>query len=168
MKDEPEKQPKTGSSDALTCTIMNTLKSLALLCSAFLLVACGSVDIRPTGKDGAAPPEPSVSQLAGDLPIPATATVRPQDTLVMGTGNRWMGRISLNVPGESQVVYAYFRDGLPSAGWVLMSSSYSKLSFLTFSKAERVATVQIQSMTFGGNEVTITVTPSTKPASATP
>jgi hypothetical protein len=39
---------------------------------------------------------------------------------------------------------------------------------LTFSKAERVATVQIQSMTFGGNEVTITVTPSTKPASATP
>jgi hypothetical protein len=157
-----------GSSDALTCPTMNTLKSLVLLCSASLLVACGSVDIRPTGKDGAAPPQPSATQLAGDMPMPATATVRPQDTLVMGTGNRWMGRISLNVPGDSQVVYAYFRDGLPSAGWVLTSSSYSKLSFLTFSKAERVATIQIQSVTFGGNEVTITVTPASKPVSVTP
>lgn len=147
---------------------MNILSSLALLCSASLLVACGSVDIRPTGKDGAAPPQPSATQLAGDMPIPATATVRPQETLVMGTGNRWMGRISLNVPGDSQVVYAYFRDGLPSAGWVLTSSSYSKLSFLTFSKAERVATIQIQSVTFGGNEVTITVTPAAKPVNATP
>lgn len=102
------------------------------------------------------------------MPIPATATVRPQETLVMGTGNRWMGRISLSVPGDSQVVYAYFRDGLPSAGWTLTSSSYSKLSFLTFSKAERVATIQIQSASFGGNEVTITVTPAAKPASAAP
>jgi hypothetical protein len=166
MSQECSRMP--GSADALTGPTMNVLKSLALLCSASLLVACGSVDIRPTGKDGAAPPEPSATQLAGDMPVPAGATVRPQDTLVMGTGNRWMGRISLSVPGDSQVVYAYFRDGLPSAGWVLTSSSYSKLSFLTFSKAERVATIQIQSVTFGGNEVTITVTPATKPASATP
>ena len=147
---------------------MNTLKYLALLCSAFWLGACGSVDLRPTGKDAAAPPEPSATQLAGDMPIPASATVRPQETLVMATGNRWMGRISLSVPGDSQVVYAYFRDGLPGAGWTLTSSSYSKLSFLTFSKAERVATIQIQSATFGGNEVTITVTPAAKPPSSTP
>ena len=166
MSQDSRRMP--GSSDALTCPTMNTLKSLVLLCSASLLVACGSVDIRPTGKDGAVPPQPSATQLAGDMPIPATATVRSQDTLVMGTGNRWMGRISLNVPGDSQVAYAYFRDGLPSAGWVLTSSSYSKLSFLTFSKAERVATIQIQSVTFGGNEVTITVTPASKPVGATP
>jgi hypothetical protein len=157
-----------GSSDALTGPTMNVVTYLVLLCSAPLLVACGSVDIRPTGKDGAPAPEQSASQLAGDMPIPAGATVRPQETLVMGTGNRWMGRISLSVPGDSQVAYAYFRDGLPSAGWVLTSSSYSKLSFLTFSKAERMATIQIQTSSFGGNEVTITVTPATKPANTTP
>jgi hypothetical protein len=166
MSQESSRIP--GGSDALTGPTMNILKYLALLCSTSLLMACGSVDIRPVGKDGAAPPEPSATQLAGDMPIPAGASVRPQETLVMGTGNRWMGRISLSVPGDSQVVYAFFRDGLPSAGWVLTSSSYSKLSFLTFSKVERVATIQIQSSSFGGNEVTITVTPATKPASATP
>ncbi len=147
---------------------MNILKYLTLLCTACVLLACSSVDIRPTSKDGGPAPEPSTAQLAGDMPIPQGATIRPQETLVMGSGNRWMGRISLSVPGESQAIYTYYRDGLPSAGWVLTSSSYSKLSFLTFSKAERVATVQIQSASFGGHEVTITVTPATKPGNATP
>ena len=70
-----------------------------------------------------------------------------------------MGRISLTVPGEPQAVFAYFRDGLPGSGWALTSSSYSKLSLLTFSKGDRVATVQLQVSNFGANEVTITVTP---------
>ena len=83
-----------------------------------------------------------------------------------------MGRISLSVPGDPQTVFAYFRDGLPSSGWALTSSSYSKLSLLTFSKGDRVATVQLQVSNFGVNEVTITVTPAVvpagKPAAATP
>jgi len=147
---------------------MNILKYLTLLCTAYALVACSSVDIKPASKDGAPAPEASAAQLAGDMPIPPGATVRPQDTLVMGTGSRWIGRISLSVAGESQAIYTYYRDGLPSAGWVLTSSSYSKLSFLTFNKADRVATIQIQSASFGGNEVIITVTPANKSNNATP
>jgi hypothetical protein len=53
---------------------------------------------------------------------------------------------------------------LPGAGWSLTSSSYSKLSLLTFIKADRVATIQMQAASFGGNEVTITVTPAVTPA----
>jgi hypothetical protein len=143
---------------------MNTLKTLSVLFAASLLMACAGVDVGTPGKDGGAPPEPSASQLAGDMPIPAGATIKPQDTLVMGAGNRWMGRISLTVPGEPQNVFAYFRDGLPGAGWSLTSSSYSKLSLLTFTKADRMATVQLQAANFGGNEVTITVTPAVTPA----
>lgn len=143
---------------------MKTLKPLTVLCATSLLMACASVDMVSPGKDGAAPPEPSAKQLAGDMPIPQGATIRPQDTLVMGAGNRWMGRISLSVPGEPQNVFAYYRDGLPGAGWSLTSSSYSKLSLLTFLKADRVATIQMQASNFGGNEVTITVTPAVAPA----
>ena len=143
---------------------MNTLKSLTALCATSMLMACASVDMASTGKDGGGPPEPSAKQLAGDMPIPQGSTVRPQDTLVMGAGNRWMGRISLTVPGEPQNVFAYYRDGLPGAGWSLTSSSYSKLSLLTFIKADRVATIQMQASSFSGNEVTITVTPAVTPA----
>jgi hypothetical protein len=35
---------------------------------------------------------------------------------------------------------------------------------LTFIKADRVATIQMQAASFGGNEVTITVTPAVTPA----
>lgn len=143
---------------------MKTLKPLTVLCATSLLMACASVDMASPGKDGAGPSEPSAKQLAGDMPIPPGATIRPQDTLVMGAGNRWMGRISLTVPGEPQNVFAYYRDGLPGAGWSLTSSSYSKLSFLTFLKADRVATIQMQASNFGSNEVTITVTPAVAPA----
>ena len=143
---------------------MNTLKSLTVLCGTSLLVACAGVDMATPGKDGGAPTEQSAKQLAGDMPIPQGATIRPQDTLVMGAGNRWMGRISLTVAGEPQNVFAYYRDSLPGAGWALTSSSYSKLSFLTFAKGDRVATVQLQPSNFGGNEVTITVTPAVTPA----
>ena len=145
---------------------MNPLKSLTVLCAASLLTACAGVDMASPGKDGGGPPEPSAKQLAGDMPIPQGSTVRPQDTLVMGAGNRWMGRISLTVPGEPQNVFAYYRDGLPGAGWSLTSSSYSRLSLLTFIKADRVATIQMQASNFGGNEVTITVTPAVTPAPA--
>jgi hypothetical protein len=143
---------------------MNPLKSLTVLCATSVLMACAGVDMASPGKDGGGPPEPSAKQLAGDMPIPQGATIRPQDTLVMGAGNRWMGRITLTVPGEPQNVFAYYRDGLPGAGWSLTSSSYSKLSLLTFIKADRVATIQMQASSFGGNEVTITVTPAVTPA----
>ena len=66
--------------------------------------------------------------------------------------------------GEPQTVFAYFRDSMPGAGWTLTSSSFSKLSLLTFTKAERMATVQMQGSNFGGNEVLITVAPAVRAA----
>ncbi len=147
---------------------MHLLKSLSVLCSSAVLLGCSGVNLANPGQADTAPPEAPARQLAGDMPLPPGATVRNQDTLVMGTGNRWTGRISLAVAGEPQNAFTYFRDGLPGAGWALTSSSFSRLSVLTFTKADRVATVQIQAAGFGGNEVTITVTPAVRSAGATP
>ena len=108
--------------------------------------------------------EATAKQLSGDVPLPPGSVIRQQDTLVMGVGNSWTGRINLSVSGEPQAVFTYFRDSMPGAGWTMTSSSFSKLSLLTFSKGERVANVQMQSTNFGGNEVLITVSPVTRNA----
>jgi hypothetical protein len=146
---------------------MTAIKTLLVLSTAFLTLACSSMGSTPMGSDSAVT-EATAKQLTGDVPLPSGATIKQQDTLVMGSGNTWMGRLSLTVSGDAQSVFAYFRDGLPGAGWTLTSSSFSKLSLLTFTKADRVATVQMQGGSFGGNEVLITVAPAVRPASPRP
>ncbi|MES2242831.1 MAG: hypothetical protein V4639_08145 [Pseudomonadota bacterium] len=143
---------------------MTSLKTLLVLSSTFALLACSSMGSTPVGSDSTVT-EATAKQLAGDVPLPQGAVIKQQDSLVMGSGNTWMGRLSLTVPGEAQPAFAWFRDNLPAAGWTLTSSSFSKLSLLTFTKAERVATVQMQGSNFGGNEVLITVAPAVRPAS---
>ena len=143
---------------------MTSIKTLIVLSSTFALLACSSMGSTPMGTDSTVT-EATAKQLAGDVPLPQGAVIKQQDTLVMGSGNTWMGRLSLTVPGEAQPAFAWFRDNLPAAGWTLTSSSFSKLSLLTFTKAERVATVQMQGSNFGGNEVLITVAPAVRPAS---
>jgi len=69
-----------------------------------------------------------------------------------------------DVTGEPQQVFAWFRDGLAGAGWTLTSRSFSKLRMLTSTKANRIATLQMQAGSFGANDVQITVAPAVKPA----
>lgn len=146
---------------------MTVLKTLLVLSTACLMLGCTTLGNAPIANDSTVSGN-TAKQLAGDVPLPQGAVIKQQDTLVMGSGATWTGRLSLTVAGEPQSVFAYFRDSLPGAGWTLTSSSFSKLSLLTFTKAERIATVQMQSSGFGGgNEVLVTVAPAVKPVSPT-
>ncbi|MDP3169681.1 MAG: hypothetical protein Q8M91_05020 [Polaromonas sp.] len=142
---------------------MTAIKTLLVLSAAGLMLACNSIGNAPVASDSTVSGN-IAKQLAGDVPLPQGAVIKQQDTLVMGAGASWTGRLSLTVSGEPQTVFAYFRDSMPGAGWTLTSSSFSKLSLLTFTKAERVATVQMQGSNFGGNEVLITVAPAVRAA----
>ena len=145
---------------------MTAIKTLLVLFIAFVTLGCTSMAGAPMGSDSTVT-EATAKQLAGDVPLPQGSVIKQQDTLVMGSGNTWMGRLSVTVSGEPQAVFAWFRDSLPGTGWTLTSSSYSKLSLLTFTKAERLATVQMQAGNFGNNEVLITVAPTVRPGAAT-
>lgn len=103
--------------------------------------------------------EATSKQLSGDIPLPPGSVIKQQDTLVMSAASTWLGRISLSVSGEPQAVFTYFKDRMPASGWTLTSSSFSKTSLLTFTKGERVANIQMQGASFGGNDVLITVAP---------
>jgi hypothetical protein len=142
---------------------MTAIKTLLVLSTAGLLLACGNLGTAPVASDSTVSGN-IAKQLAGDVPLPQGAVIKQQDTLVMGAGASWTGRLSLTVSGEPQTVFAWFRDSLPGAGWTLTSSSFSRLSLLTFTKADRMATVHMQGSNFGGNEVLITVAPSVRAA----
>lgn len=144
---------------------MTAIKTLLAASTALALLGCTSMGNVQMGSDSTVT-EATAKQLAGDVPLPAGSVIKQQDSLVMGSGNTWMGRLNVTVSGEPQTVFAWFRDSLPGAGWTLTSSSFSKLSLLTFTKAERMATVQMQAGSFGANEVLITVTPAVRPAAA--
>ena len=146
---------------------MTAIKTLLVLTTAFLTLACSSMGGGSvTGTGNSQVTEATAKQLSGDVPLPQGAVIRQQESLVMGSGNSWTGRLSLSVGGDAQAVFAWFRDSMPASGWTLTSSSFSKLSMLTFTKGERLATVQIQSASFGGNEVLVTVSPAARPAAA--
>ena len=142
---------------------MTSFKILLVLSIAFVTLGCTTMGNVQTSNDSTVT-EATAKQIAGDVPLPQGTVIRQQDSLVMGSGTAWTGRLSVTVAGEPQQVFAWFRDGLPGAGWTLTSSSFSKLSLLTFTKADRIATVQMQAGSFGANDVLITVAPAVKPA----
>ena len=146
---------------------MITNKLLMVLLTILSIAGCANMSGTAVGNDSTVT-EATAKQLSGDVTLPPGAVIRQQDTLVMSAANTWMGRISLSVAGDPQAVFAYFRDSLPTTGWTLTSSSFSKNSLLTFTKAERVATVQMQGTNFGGNDVLITVAPAVRSITARP
>ena len=114
---------------------MNSIKYLLIVSFAALLTACAAGGSSIGGDSTVT--EATAKQLSGDVPLPPGAVIKQQDTLVMSTANTWLGRISLSVSGEPQAVFTYFKDGMPASGWTLTSSSFSKTSLLTFTKAQR-------------------------------
>ncbi len=137
---------------------MNPTRLILALSFSFALLGCSTMGGGTMGNDSTVT-EATTKQLSGDVPLPPGAVIKQQDTLVMGSGSSWTGRINLSVSGEPQAVFTWFRDSMTGAGWTLTSSSFSKLSLLTFTKGERVANVQMQSASFGGNDVLVTVAP---------
>ncbi len=142
---------------------MSSFKIFLVLSVALVTFGCASTGNVQLGADSTVT-EATAKQIAGDVPLPQGAVIKQQDSLVMGSGTAWTGRLSVVVSGEPQQVFAWFRDGLPGAGWTLTSSSFSKLSLLTFTKADRIANVQMQAGSFGANDVLITVAPAVRPA----
>lgn len=133
--------------------------SIAVISAASLLSGCAS-------NYGSVPPSDSASstraapaaRVADDFPIPAGSGIETEQTLVLGEGINWTGRLVLNLSGDAQSAFVFFRDQGKAFGWQLIAASYGKASLLTFTKAQRSATVYIED-SFRGATATVTVAP---------
>jgi len=100
-----------------------------------------------------------------DMPMPAAGEIDVERTLIFGTGESWFGRLVINTPHSTGDMFTFYREGLPGFGWQEVTSVRAAVSVLTYTRSERVATIQVQGRTIRGSEVSITVSPHGAPAS---
>ena len=117
---------------------MNTMHSLKLsvlaLSLSALLGACASSGDSPTGT--AQEVQEIQTQLLGDMPLPAASKIIGADSLIIGRGDNWVGRVVLSGVQSPTDIYAFFQSEYPRAGWTTVSAVKSKTSILVFTKGE--------------------------------
>ena len=135
--------------------------ALALFLSA-LLGACASSGDSPTGTP--AEVQETQAQLLGDMPLPAASKLIGSDSLIIGRGDNWVGRVVLSGVQSPTDIYAFFQSEYPRAGWTTVSAVKTKTSILVFTKGDRTLTIELNEGSFSGPKTVIVITSSPKNA----
>ena len=127
-----------------------------------LLGGCATSGDSPTGT----PDEVNEiqAQLLGDMPLPAGARIMGADSLIIGRGDNWVGRVVLNGLQSPTDIYAFFQSEYPKSGWTTVTAMKSKTSILVFTKGDRTSTVEINEGSLTGPKSIIIITASPKNA----
>ena len=103
--------------------------------------------------------EPGKFQPLTDIPIPSNAKLDTEPSLILGPPDHWIGRAVLKVGMPANDTTVFFQNQMPSFGWELITVVQGKVSNLTFSQADRIASMQIEGASFGSSTVTIIMSP---------
>lgn len=130
-------------------------KILSLL-AVMVMSGCASAPSDNAGRGtGAAP----ANELIASYQLPGGSKIDHTQSLIMGSGENWVGRVVLEV-ANSSVAYSFFMEQYPQQGWTLVSAVRAKTSLLVFTKADRSATIEIAEGSMLGSAIaTVTVSP---------
>ncbi|MDI9331680.1 MAG: hypothetical protein QM527_10295 [Alphaproteobacteria bacterium] len=129
------------------------------------LTACSSTPLTTTEVAGDKPITVATSSTA--TPIPPGAEVNTNQSLILGQGDQWVGRMVLDVGRDADIAYKFFYEIYPNRGWTLITAVRGEASLLVFSNAERSLSVEVKSGQFwGGGRVVITASPNRSAGSA--
>ncbi len=130
-----------------------------LLPVSLLMAACTATPLQSgsvTGTDKIQSPVEAVGQSA----LPPGASFRPENSLIIGAGEQWVGRVVADVGRDVEAAFRFFIDTYPAQGWTLISSVRGKASLLVFTKQDRTATVELsEGGMMGGGSLVLTVSP---------
>jgi hypothetical protein len=132
-----------------TCDRTRAVTRLLGTVFALLVAACTTAGTIPTGApasiDGEQPQQGFV--VFTDIPMPADASVELDRTIVLGTGEDWMGRVTIRAKTDLVSVFDFYREQMPQFGWNELTVLRSATSVLTYTRGGRIATIQIESGT---------------------
>lgn len=134
-----------------------TMKPLLIVAlSAALLGGCGSTPLVSGSADQVQAPTEAISQST----LPPGATMKPELSLIIGSGDQWVGRVVATVGKDIDAAIRFFIDTYQGQGWTLISSVRGKSSLLVFTRQDRTATVElVEGGLMSGGTVTLTVAP---------
>jgi hypothetical protein len=98
------------------------------------------------------------------MPLPTGAKIMGSDSLIIGRGDGWVGRVNISALQGATDVYAFFQSEYPKAGWTTVTATKAKTSFLVFTKGDRTCAVEINEGPLTGPKSIITITSSPKNA----
>lgn len=136
------------------------LAAASLLGVGLVLSACGgSIGIPASDKEGEAPAIEAAFVRFPDMPLPIGVDFDMDRTLIFGGDDSWFGRLVISSSHSANDMFDFYKQKLPEFGWQEITSIRAAVSVLTFSRQDRIATIQVQSATLLGSEVSITVSP---------
>lgn len=91
--------------------------------------------------------------------MPSGADPDVDDSLVLGNLEAWTGRLVLTTSLSAEDSFDFYRDNMGSFDWEPITSVQSEISVLTFERADRIATIQIEERMLWGSRVSITMSP---------
>ena len=139
-------------------------KVLALAVAVGLLAGCSVWNSSAgnssgdTSKPGSGPP----TQIAG-VALPDGYSLDSNRTIILGEGDRWIGRLSYSVNSSADAMFDFIRREMANFGWTEVAVVRAEASQLTYLSqgGDRVASILITRSTLYGAKVDMTVAPST-------
>ncbi len=140
---------------------------LALRASSLVLAAvlagCAATPLTTPG-DGA---KPVATEVLAPAALPPGSQVRADRSLIMGSGEQWVGRLVAEVGRDAEAAYRFFVDTYPAQGWTLVSAVRGKTSLIVLTKQDRTATVELtEGSVFMPSVAVLTVSPRNAQVSA--
>jgi hypothetical protein len=144
------------------------MKSLHRLTGAFLVVVWWGLGLTGCANTSGGSPSVGVGldgkvqnplQLLGQLPLPPGAVIRADQSLIIGAGENWVGRVVLDVGRDFDSAYRFFLETYPAQGWTVVSAVRGKNSFMVMTRQERTATFEMIDAGMMGSSVSMTMAP---------
>ncbi len=157
-----KREEKTFNTFSLWTKLVRPVAALALAAST-VLVGCSTTPMHTADTSSASGAEqiPNV-ELLGQLQLPTGAKIINERTLILGAGDSWVGRITMEVGKDTNTAYSFFMEQYPRQGWSLVSAVRGANSLIVFTKQDRNATIEIRDGTLAVSATAIlTVTPRT-------
>lgn len=114
------------------------ISGLILICvSGLTLSACSTTSMKVSTKT-----KPGFSNIT-DIPLPESAKMDLNKSLVMGGGESWTGHLVYETNKPQAEVIDFMNTKMQDADWTKISELRGKETVITFMKEKRVATIRI-------------------------